>query len=64
MKDELVGKIMRDVAALRQKAYSYLTDGNDGNKKAKSIKKINYKHCLEATQIENKINQPEKIKLM
>ena len=39
MKDELVGKIMRDVAALRQKAYSYLADGNDGNKKAKSIKK-------------------------
>ena len=53
MKDEL----MRDVAALRQKKYSYLTDGNDGKKKAKSIKKRNYKHCLEASQIENKINQ-------
>ena len=60
MKDEL----MRDVAALRQKQYSYLTDGNDGNKKAKSIKKRNYKHCLEASQIEKKINQPEKIKLI
>ena len=57
MKDEL----MRDVAALRQKKYSYLTDGK---KKAKIIKKRNYKHCLEASQIENKINQPEKIKLI
>ena len=35
-----------------------------GIKKQKAQKKINYKHCLEATQIENKINQPEKIKLM
>ena len=39
MKDELVGKIMRDVAALRQKSYIYLADGNVWNKKAKTIKK-------------------------
>ena len=51
---------------LRQKVYSYLTDDSDENKKAKGTKMCvirqklkfeNYKHCLEATQLENKINQ-------
>ena len=40
--------------------YSYLTDNNDENKKAKGTKKCvikrtlkfdDYKHCLEATQL-------------
>ena len=35
MKDELGGKIMKELAALRAKTYSYLTDNNYGNKKAK-----------------------------
>ena len=69
MKDELGGKIMREFAALRVKTCNYLTDDGDEDKKAKGTKKCvikqklkfeHYKHCLEATQLENKINQLEK----
>ena len=72
MKDELGGKIMVEFAALRPKTYSYLRDDNDENKKAKGAKKCvvkqklkfeDYNHCLEATQLENKINQLEKTKV-
>ena len=72
MKDELGGKIMEEFAALRPKTYSYLRDDNDENKKAKGTKKCvvkrklkfeDYNHCLEATQLENKINQLEKTKV-
>ena len=72
MKDELGGKIMVEFAALRPKTYSYLRDYNDENKKAKGTKKCvvkrklkfeDYNHCLEATQLENKINQLEKTKV-
>ena len=72
MKDELGGKIMVEFAALRPKRYSYLRDDNDENKKAKGTKKCvvkrklkfeDYNHCLEATQLENKINQLEKTKV-
>ena len=69
MKDGLGGKIMREFVGLRSKTYSYLIDDGSENKKAKGIKKCvikrklkfeNYKKCLEATQLENKINRPEK----
>ena len=71
MKDEFGGKIMTEFAALRTIPYSYLTDNNNENKKAKGTKKCvikklkfnDYKHCFEETQIENKINQLEKNKL-
>ena len=65
MKDELGEKIMAEFAALKPKKYSYLTDDSDENKKAKDTKKClikrklnfsGYKHCLEATELENKIN--------
>ena len=51
MKDELGGKIMLDFAALKPKPWH---------------KRIfeDYKHCSEATQIGNKINQIEKKNLM
>ena len=39
IKDELYGKIMTELAASRPKAYSYLTDDSDKNKKAKKKKK-------------------------
>ena len=64
MKDELGGKIMTKFVGLRAKTYSYLIDRGSEDKKAKDTKKCvikrklkfeNYKHCLEATQLENKI---------
>ena len=39
MKDELGGKIIIEFAALRPKTYSYLTDDNGKDKKAKGKKK-------------------------
>ena len=47
----------------RAKTYSYLTDNNDGNKKAKGTKKCiikrklkckDYENCFTATRLENK----------
>ena len=65
MKDEIGGKI-------RAKTYSYVIDDGSEDKKAKGTKKFvmkrklkfeNYKNCLEATQLENKINYLEKNKI-
>ena len=62
---------MKEFVRLKAKTYSYLNDNNDKNKKAKSTKKCvikrkikfqDYKNCLEAAQIENKINHLEKTK--
>ena len=59
---------MKEFAALRAKTHSYLTGNNDEDKKAKGTKKCvikrklkfeDYKNCLEATQLKNKINQLE-----
>ena len=53
---------------MRPRTFSYLTDDSDENKKAKGtykcvvkrkLKLEGYKHCLEATPLENKINQQE-----
>ena len=55
--------------ALNPKKCSYLTDGNDENKKGKGMKKCvikrkfkveDCKKFLKTTQLENKINQHEK----
>ena len=68
-----VGKIMTEFASLRPKTYSYLTNDNNETKKPENTKKCvmkwklefgNYKHCLETTQLENKISKLEKIELM
>ena len=40
MKNELVGKIMAECAALRTKFYNYLRDDNEENKKQKAQKSI------------------------
>ena len=64
MKNELGGKIMTHLAAIRRETYSYLTDDKDENKKSKGTKKFavkrkpkfeNYKHFLEAPLFKNKI---------
>ena len=39
MKDELGGKIMKELVALRPKTYSYLTDDCKEDKNAKGTKK-------------------------
>ena len=71
MKDELGRKIKRRFDGLTAKNYSYLIDEDSEDKKAKRTKKCvirrelqfeNYKSCLKATQLENKINHPEKNK--
>ena len=55
MKDELGAKIMTEFVALRQKAYPYLMDNGNSDKKAKGTKKHvikrrlkfnDYKNCL------------------
>ena len=43
MKGELSGETMAEFATFRSKTYSYLTDVNDGNKKAKHKKVCNKK---------------------
>ena len=62
MKDELGGKVMRELTGLKTETCSCLRD----NKKRNSIKKVkfqDYKICLEAVQIENEINHLEKNKI-
>ena len=68
MEDELGGKIKAEFVALRPKTCIYLTDDNDENENAKyhqkSVieRKLKFQRCLEAAQLENKINQLEKNK--
>ena len=54
-KDEIGGKIITELVALREKAYSYLDDADNGHKKSKGSKKCvikqklmfqNFKDCL------------------
>ena len=55
---------MKGFVGLREKAYRYLKDNNDEDKKSKDTKKCvikrklkfqDYKNCLEVAQIERKI---------
>ena len=63
---------MAKFAGLRAKTYSYLIDDGSENKKAKGTKSCvikrklkfeNYKNCLEATRLDNKIKYLEKNKI-
>ena len=69
IKDNFGGKLLKEFIGLRAKTFSYLTDDNSEEKKVKGTKKCaikrklkfkEYKNCLEATQLENQINHPEK----
>ena len=71
MKEELVGKIMKEFVGQRENTCSCLIDEFSEDKKAKGTKRgvigrkiifENYKTCLEATQIENERNYLEKNK--
>ena len=62
---------MEKFVGLKAKAYSYLINDGSEDKKPKGTKKCvikrklkyeNYKNCLKATQLENKINHLEKYK--
>ena len=72
MKDQLVRKIMTKFVGLRAKTQSYILDDGNEDKKAKDTKKCvikrklkfeNYKNCLQATQLDNKINYLKKVNL-
>ena len=57
---------MKEFFGLGAKTYSYLKDNNDEDKKAKSTQNFHkltfedYKNCLKAAQVENKIEHLEK----
>ena len=60
------------ICSIKSENNSYLKDNNDEDKKAKDTKKCvikrklkfeNYKNCLEATQLDNKIKYLEKNKI-
>ena len=64
-----LGLSILEHVGLKAKTYSYLIDDGSKNKKAKGTKKCvtkrkhnfeNYKICLEATQLENKVSHLEK----
>ena len=60
-----VGEKKKEFVRLRARTYSYLTDNNNEDKKAKGTKMCvikrklkfeDYKNCVEAAKIENKMN--------
>ena len=73
MEDKIDGKIKNEFVTLWAKTYCYLTNNNDEDKKAKDTKKCiiktklkfeDYKTCLKPIQLENKIYQKKKKKLI
>ena len=69
MKDKLGGEIMTKFVGLKAKTYSYVIDDGNEDKTAKGIKtcvikrKLEFKDYLKASQLKNKINHLEKMKL-
>ena len=65
MNNELDVKIMKEFLGLREKSYNSLIDDGSEDKNTKGchkkqLKFQGYKNCLEATQLENRINHLEK----
>ena len=72
MKDKLDRKIVTKFAGVGGNTYSYLIDDGNEDKKVKGTEKCvikrklkyeNYKNCLEATKLKNKIKYLEKNKI-
>ena len=72
IKDEFGEKIMIKFVGLRAKPYSYLIDDSSEDKTANGTQKVCHKknikfeifeNCLQATQIEDKINNIAKYKI-
>ena len=71
MRGESSVKFFKKFVELRARTYNYLIDDSSKDKKAKGTKKCvirktkfeNYRHCFEATQLENKLNYSEKNKM-
>ena len=69
MKDELDGKIMTEFVGITAKTYSYLIDDGseaNGTKQCvlkRKLKFENFKNCLEATHLDNKIKYIENNKI-
>ena len=65
MNDELDGKIMAKFVGFRAK--TYIVDGSWDKKVTNAIKRKlkfeNYKNCLKATQLDNRMNHLEEMKL-
>ena len=53
VKDKLGGKIITELIALRLKIYSYLTDDDKNDKKAKETKKLVIKRILKFHDYKN-----------
>ena len=54
---------MKNFVGLIEKTYSHLIDYDSEDKKEKNTKFGNCKNCLKATQLDNKTNHLEKVKL-
>ena len=61
MKGELSGKIIKEVAALRSKMYSYMTNDGYVDKKAKETKKCEIKHKIKFESYKNCSKNNEKM---
>ena len=72
LKDELAGKMTKEFDGLKAKSYSYLIDDVSDDKKQEAQKMYHkkwrafedFKNYLVASQLKNKINELEKMKLI
>ena len=61
MKDELGGRTMKEIFALRPKTYSYLKDGGYVDKKARGTKMCAIKQGVKFEYYKNSLDNKEKL---